>query len=42
MFQYDNAPAHKVSCIMTWLAKVGVEELECTAQTPDPNPTEHL
>lgn len=40
LFQHDNVPAHKVSSI-TCFAKVDVDELECSAQSPDLNP-EHL
>ncbi|MCJ8734651.1 hypothetical protein PDJAM_G00237750 [Pangasius djambal] len=32
---------HKASSMKTWCVKVGVEELECPAQSPDLNPTEH-
>ncbi|MCJ8741248.1 hypothetical protein PDJAM_G00068570 [Pangasius djambal] len=42
LLQHDNAPVHKVSSMKTWCVKVGVEELECPAQSPDLNPTEHL
>ncbi|MCI4389300.1 hypothetical protein PGIGA_G00096420 [Pangasianodon gigas] len=42
LFQHNNAPVHKVSSMKTWCVKVGVEELECPAQSPDLNPTEHL
>ncbi|MCI4381354.1 hypothetical protein PGIGA_G00250880 [Pangasianodon gigas] len=42
LFQHDNAPVHKASSMKTWCVKVGVEELECPAQSPDLNPTEHL
>ncbi|MCI4387006.1 hypothetical protein PGIGA_G00069260 [Pangasianodon gigas] len=42
LFQHDNAPVHKASSMKTWCVKVGVEELECPAQSPDLNPSEHL
>ncbi|MCJ8748914.1 hypothetical protein PDJAM_G00170120 [Pangasius djambal] len=42
LFQHDDAPVHKASSMKTWCVKVGVEELECPAQSPDLNPTEHL
>ncbi|MCJ8740604.1 hypothetical protein PDJAM_G00060760 [Pangasius djambal] len=42
LFRHDNAPVHKASSMKTWCVKVGVEELECPAQSPDLNPTEHL
>ncbi|XP_053098340.1 cyanocobalamin reductase / alkylcobalamin dealkylase isoform X2 [Pangasianodon hypophthalmus] len=40
--KHDDAPVHKASSMKTWCVKVGVEELECPAQSPDLNPTEHL
>ncbi|MCJ8748910.1 hypothetical protein PDJAM_G00170070 [Pangasius djambal] len=40
--EHDDAPVHKASSMKTWCVKVGVEELECPAQSPDLNPTEHL
>ncbi|MCI4375885.1 hypothetical protein PGIGA_G00114780 [Pangasianodon gigas] len=42
VLHHDNAPVHKASSMKTWCVKVGVEELECPAQSPDLNPTEHL
>lgn len=33
---------HKVSCIKTCLYRDGVEELGCSALSPDLNPTEHI
>ncbi|MCJ8739026.1 hypothetical protein PDJAM_G00042420 [Pangasius djambal] len=42
LLQHDDAPVHKASSMKTWCVKVGVEELECPAQSPDLNPTEHL
>ncbi|MCJ8743566.1 hypothetical protein PDJAM_G00095640 [Pangasius djambal] len=42
LFQHDDAPVHKASSMKTWCVKVGVEELECPAQSPDLNSTEHL
>ncbi|MCJ8737964.1 hypothetical protein PDJAM_G00030120 [Pangasius djambal] len=39
---HDDATVHKASSMKTWCVKVGVEELECPAQSPDLNPTEHL
>lgn len=37
-----SKPCVQVSSMKTWFAKVGVEELECPAETPDLNRTEHL
>ncbi|MCJ8748442.1 hypothetical protein PDJAM_G00164910 [Pangasius djambal] len=42
LFQHDDAPVHKQSSMKTRCVKVGLEELECPAQSPDLNPTEHL
>ncbi|MCJ8750102.1 hypothetical protein PDJAM_G00194860 [Pangasius djambal] len=42
LLQHDDAPVHKASSMKTWCVKVGVEELQCPAQSPDLNPTEHL
>ncbi|MCJ8737871.1 hypothetical protein PDJAM_G00029090 [Pangasius djambal] len=42
LFQHDSGPVHKASSMKTWFSKTGVEELECPAQSPDLNPTEHL
>ncbi|MCJ8735508.1 hypothetical protein PDJAM_G00247820 [Pangasius djambal] len=42
LLQHDDAPVHKASSMKTWCVKAGVEELECPAQSPDLNPTEHL
>lgn len=41
MFQRDNAPVRKASSRKTWRVKVGVEELEGSAQSADLNPTQH-
>ncbi|MCI4379485.1 hypothetical protein PGIGA_G00228800 [Pangasianodon gigas] len=40
--QHDNAPVHKARSMKTWFAKIDLEELECPAQSPDLNPTEHV
>ncbi|MCJ8734516.1 hypothetical protein PDJAM_G00236560 [Pangasius djambal] len=42
LLQHDDAPVHKTSSMKAWCVKVGVEELECPAQNPDLNTTEHL
>lgn len=40
MFQHDHL--HSMSSMETCFAKIGVEKLECPAQGPDLNPSEHL
>ena len=40
VFQHDNAPLHKARFI--WFAEIGVEELDCLAQSPDLIPIKHL
>ncbi|XP_053531694.1 beta-sarcoglycan isoform X2 [Ictalurus punctatus] len=42
LFLHDDDLVHKASSMKTWCVKVGVEELECPAQSPDHNPTEHF
>ena len=42
LFQHDNAPVHKARSIQKWFVKIGVEELDSLAQSPDLNPIEHL
>jgi hypothetical protein len=41
-FQHDNAPMHKLRSIQKWFVKIGVEELDRPAQSPDLNPIKHL
>lgn len=38
LFQNDIASLNKVSCMDTWVAKVGVEEPELLAWSPDLKP----
>jgi hypothetical protein len=42
LFQHDNAPMHKARPIQKWFVKIGVEELDCSAQSPDLNPIKQL
>lgn len=42
MFHRDDASVHKASCMKTWFARVGMEELEYLAQSPEFNNTDHL
>ena len=42
LFQHDIAPVHKARSIQKWFVKIGVEELDWPAQSPELNPTEHL
>ena len=42
LFQHDCAPVHKARCIKTWMRGFGVDELDCSAQSPDLNLIEHL
>ena len=41
-FQHDNAPVHKTRSMQTLFVKIGVEELDWPAHSPDLNPVEHL
>ena len=38
----QKVPVHKESSRKTWFEVFGVEGLQLTASTPDPNPTEHF
>ena len=38
LFQYDNAPVHKVRSIQKWFVEIGVEELDWPAWSTDLNP----
>ena len=39
LFQHNNAPMHKVRSIQKWFVKIGVEELDWPAQSPDLTPS---
>jgi hypothetical protein len=41
-FMQDNAPCHKASCILKFLAKNQVPVMEWPPQSPDLNPIENL
>ena len=41
-FQHDCAPVHKARSIKTWMSDFGVEDFDCSAQSPDLNPIEHF
>ena len=42
LFQHDNAPVHKARSIQKLFVEIGVEELDCPAQSPYLNPIENL
>ena len=42
LFQHDIAPLHKVRSIQKWFVEIGVEELDCPAQSPVLNHIEYL
>ena len=42
LFQHDDAPCTKRGPKINGLLKIGVEELDWSAQRPDLNPIEHL
>ena len=42
LFQHDKAPVHKARSIQKCFVNIGVEELDCPAQSPDFNLIERL
>ena len=42
LFQHDNSPVHKARSTQKWFLKIGVEELDWPAQSPDLSPIEHV
>jgi hypothetical protein len=42
LYQHDNAPCHKARSVRERFVDNRVPEMDCPAQSPDLNPTEHL
>jgi hypothetical protein len=42
LYQHDNAPCHKARSVREWFVDNKVPEMDCPAQSPDLNQTEHL
>jgi hypothetical protein len=42
LYQHDNAPCHKAKSVREWFVDNKVPGMDCPAQSPDLNPTEHL
>jgi hypothetical protein len=42
LHQHDNSPCHKAGFVREWFVDNKVPEMDCPAQSPDLNPTEHL
>jgi hypothetical protein len=42
LYQNDHTPCHKAGSLREWFVDNKVPEMDCPAQSPDLNPTEHL
>jgi hypothetical protein len=42
LYQHDNGPCHKARTVREWFVDNKVPEMDCPAQSPDPNPIVHL
>jgi hypothetical protein len=42
LYQHGSAPCHKSRSVREWFVDNKVSEMDCLAQSPDLNPTEHL
>jgi hypothetical protein len=41
LYQHDNAPCNKARSVREWFVDNNVPEMDCSAESPDLNPTEH-